>query len=414
METQTVLIIGFVWPEPKSSAAGNRMMQLIALFLKQGCEVVFASTASDSEYMADLDALGITRKAIQLNSSEFDDFVTALNPAIVLFDRFMTEEQFGWRVAKHCPNALRMLDTEDLHSLRMARQKALKDHREFAVTDLFKEEMAKREVASIYRCDLTLIISEFEMELLQQAFHMDPVLLSYLPIFAAPINNLYGYPDFEQRRDFVFIGNFLHDPNKDAVQYLKKEIWPLIQDRLPKAKMHIYGAYPTQSVLQLHNPKQHFYVHGRAACAKEVISKARLLLAPLRFGAGIKGKLLEGMQFGTPSITTTIGSEAMHGDLAWNGVIADDPQDFAMAAVEWYQDENRWKQAQQNGIDLVNSRYSEAIFSEAFFSQMENVQRNLTEHRLQNFTGGMLMHHTLKSTEYMSRWIEAKNKKIPI
>ncbi|HSN47394.1 MAG TPA: hypothetical protein VLR29_01405, partial [Flavobacterium sp.] len=144
---QRILIIGFVWPEPNSSAAGGRMVQLISIFKEQGFEITFASPAMDSDYMIDLEPLGVVKKSIALNCSSFDVFVTELNPSIVLFDRFMIEEQFGWRVAENCPDALRLLDTEDLHCLRLARQKAFKENRKFTTDDLLIEDVAKREIA---------------------------------------------------------------------------------------------------------------------------------------------------------------------------------------------------------------------------------------------------------------------------
>ncbi|WP_304198935.1 glycosyltransferase, partial [Flavobacterium alvei] len=321
---QHVLIIGFVWPEPNSSAAGGRMVQLISIFKKQGFEVTFASPAMDSDFMVDMESLGVTKKSIALNCSSFDVFVKKLNPTIVLFDRFMIEEQFGWRVAENCPNALRLLDTEDLHCLRLARQKAFKEKREFSTNDLLTEEVAKREIASILRCDISLMISEFEMEVLHTVFKIDSNLLYYLPLLlgSVSVSSINNLPLFEERNNFVFIGNFLHEPNWNAVQYLKEMIWPLIRKQMPDAVLHIYGAYPSQKVLQLHQPKQGFNIMGRADDAQEVVRNARVVLAPLRFGAGIKGKLLEAMQCGTPSVTTTIGAESMCGDLPWNGFVA--------------------------------------------------------------------------------------------
>ena len=161
---KSILIIGTVWPEPNSSAAGTRMLQLIALFQKQGWLLTFASAASDSDFMFDVTTLGIDKVAINLNDSKFDVLVKDLNPNMVLFDRFMIEEQFGWRVAEQCPDALRILDTEDLHCLRLARQKAFQEKRVFELDNLFSD-VAKREIASILRCDLSLIISEVEMDL---------------------------------------------------------------------------------------------------------------------------------------------------------------------------------------------------------------------------------------------------------
>ncbi|AOW08260.1 glycosyltransferase family 4 protein [Flavobacterium gilvum] len=410
---QTVLIIGFVWPEPNSSAAGGRMLQLITQFQQQGYSITFASPAMDSDFMVDLAALNVDKKTIALNCSSFDIFVKELNPAIVLFDRFMIEEQFGWRVAENCPNALRILDTEDLHCLRSARQKAFKAHRDFVITDTLKEEVAKREIASILRCDLSLIISEFEMELLEKIFKIDSQLLYYLPFLLEPISQstFEKLPSFEERNDFVFIGNFLHEPNWNAVQYLKESIWPLIRKQLPNTNLNIYGAYPSQKALQLHQPKDGFYIKGRANDANEVVQNARIVLAPLRFGAGIKGKLIEAIQCGTPSITTSIGAESMQGNLPWNGFITDDVTEFTKAAAELYMDKQLWTTAQQNGIAIINQRYSKEKFENDFAAKIQFLLANLSQHRLDNFMGALLQHHTLTSTKYMSRWIETKNSK---
>ena len=410
---QHVLIIGFVWPEPNSSAAGGRIVQLISIFKEQGFEVTFASPAMDSDYMVDLNSLGVKKKSIALNCSSFDVFVKELNPSIVLFDRFMIEEQFGWRVAENCPNALRLLDTEDLHCLRLARQKAFKENRPFSTDDLLEEDVAKREIASILRCDVSLMISEFEIELLQNVFKIDSSLLYYLPLLLEPIEDstIQNLPSFEERNYFVFIGNFLHEPNWNAVQYLKETIWPLIRKQIPEAVLHIYGAYPSQKVLQLHQPKQGFYIMGRADDAQEVVKNARVVLAPLRFGAGIKGKLLEAMQCGTPSVTTTIGAESMCGDLPWNGFVTDNPQVFADKAIELYQEKLLWLKAQKNGFEIVEKRYLKSVFENDFVEHILETQTHLKQHRLHNFMGSMLQHHTLTSTKYMSRWIEEKNRK---
>ena len=411
-QVQKLLIIGFVWPEPNSSAAGGRMMQLISLFKADGFSITFASSAQNSDFIVDLYEYGVERKSIELNNSSFDVFIKDLNPTVVLFDRFMIEEQFGWRVAENCPDALRLLDTEDLHCLRLARQKAFKENRLFKTTDLFVEEVAKREVASILRCDLSLLISEFEMQLLESTFKIDNALLYYLPFLLEPINDaiLQELPSFEVRKDFVFVGNFLHEPNWNAVQYLKETMWPLIKKQIPEAFLNVYGAYPSQKVMQLHNKKDGFLILGRAVDAQEEVKKARVVLAPLRFGAGIKGKLLEAMQCGTPSSTTSIGSESMHGDLPWSGFVNDDVADFVDAAVLLYQDQKIWDKAQKNGIEIINQRYSKDLFEAEFRTKIDFLCANLKQHRLNNFLGTLLQPHTLKSTKYMSRWIEEKNK----
>lgn len=407
---QNVLIIGFVFPEPNSSAAGSRMLQLISVFKEQGWSVTFASAAADSDFMFDVESLGVQKKNILLNDSSFDLFLTQLAPTVVLFDRFMTEEQFGWRVAEQCPEALRILDTEDLHCLRKARELAWKENRKFESADLISA-VAKREVASILRCDISLIISEFEMEILQNIFKVDSALLYYLPFLLSPIENniIKNWCPFEARKNFIFIGNFLHEPNLNAVLFLKESIFPAIKNLIPHAVLCIYGAYAPQKVLQLHDPKTNFFVMGRAENAEEIVKNARVVLAPLRFGAGIKGKLVEAMWCGTPSVTTTIGAEAMHLNGTWNGCIADDVTDFAIAAVNLYEQKTLWLAAQKNGITIFNHRYLKSTHMFDFIHHILKIKGNLKQHRYNNFTGAMLLFHHAMGTKYMSKWIEAKN-----
>lgn len=410
---KNLLIIGFVWPEPNSTAAGSRMLQLIDLFQKNGFAVTFVCAASKSEKSFNLETLNIQTFDIQLNNSSFDSLVKDLNPNLVLFDRFLTEEQFGWRIAETCPKAIRILDTEDLHFLRNARHVAFKKNEKVTLKHL-TSDLAKREIASIHRCDLTLIISEYEMKLLKKSFKIDNSLLHYVPFLLNKINpdTLRSYPTFQNRNHFISIGNFKHEPNWNSVQYLKTAIWPLIREKLPEAEMHIYGAYPTEKVQQLQNKKEGFIIKGRAENVEVVFTNARVCLAPLQFGAGLKGKLIDAMKFGTPSVTTKIGAEAMHNQLPWNGFIEDDPNTFASKSIELYTLENLWKNAQQNGIEIINSCFSKEKYERKLMNKIAVLQKNLEEHRQNNFIGAILLHHTLQSTKYLSKWIEEKNKPV--
>jgi len=353
----------------------------------------------------------VENAAVALNEPGFDRFISRLKPDVVIFDRFMTEEQFGWRVAEQCPGAIRILDTEDLHCLREGRRIALKENREFTKKDLMNET-AKREIASIYRCDLSLIISEFEMNLLKEFFDIDPALLLHLPFMLDRIEiaEVEKLPSFNKRTGFVSIGNFLHDPNWDAVLNLKQRIWPQIRERLPGAKLFVYGAYPSRKVESLHQPADGFIVKGRAVDAKEVVRSSRVMLAPLRYGAGLKGKLIEAMQCGTPSVTTSVGSESMHGNLPWPGFATDDPAEFADKAVRLYRDQSEWEKSQRNGFRIINEIFDGIAAGEKLMMRISDLLQNIEEHRLKNFTGAMLLHHTMKSTKYMSKWIEEKNR----
>ena len=404
-----VLIIGYVWPEPNSSAAGTHMMEFIQLFLQQDWEVHFASPAVETDHMEDLSALGVQTQSLNINCSSFDDYIKQLQPDIVLFDRFFIEEQFGWRVEKICPTALRILDTEDLHSLRDARHTAFKKQSEVS-TELLFSEMAQREVAAIYRSDLALMISSAEIQLLTNKFSVPPTQLHHCPFMLSTDSaESSSVPDFKQRQGFVSIGNFRHAPNWDAVLYLKQNIWPLIRKQLPQAELNIYGAYPPPKATALHNERDGFLVKGWAPDAFEVLRNHRVNLAPLRFGAGIKGKLADGMLCGTPSVTTDIGAEAMTDGMPWGGVIANEPEQIAAAAIELYQDAAAWQQAQQYGFAIAKQLFDRKHVGSALIDKIHHCRERMEERRLNNFTGLMLRHHHHRSTQFMGQWIEAKN-----
>ena len=412
MQRKSLLIIGAVWVEPNSSAAGKRMLQLIAQFLERDYKITFASPAQKNEKAIDLFSLGINEVAIELNNVSFDIFIKELNPNIVLFDRFMMEEQFGWRVAETCPQAIRILDTEDLHCLRKTRELCLKQQVHFSVDKLLKQDITKREIAAILRCDLSLIISTFEMELLKNRFQIAENILMYLPFLFDEItaSQQKKWQSFEEREHFIFIGNFFHKPNVDAVLTLKNKVWTAIRKQLPTVEIHIYGAYVNQQIQELHNKKEGFIVKGFVEDANEVIENAKVVLAPLNYGAGIKGKLTEAMLCGTPSVTTAIGVEGMAGDFPWNGFVADDFSNFALKSAELYTNKPVWEQAQLNGVDIINSIYSKEKNALLFFNKIEEIQQDLEKHRSANFLGSLLQHQTLQATRYMSKWIEEKNK----
>jgi glycosyltransferase involved in cell wall biosynthesis len=386
------------------------MIQLVNYFLERSYEVTFVATTAENEYSLYLVTLGIKTKQVVLNSDSFNDFIAELQPNIVLFDRFLSEEQFGWRVAEHAPDALRILDTEDLHSLRYVRELCFKTKIPFTLDIWLQDDKTKREVASIYRCDMSLIISDFEMNLLTNTIGINENLLLHLPFMLAKDNIPIKTPSFEERSDFVFIGGGKHLPNLDAIKYLKKDIWPKIKTKLPNAKLNIYGAYLPQQILEFKDTLSGFNVLGKANNVSEVLQNAKVCLAPLRFGAGIKGKLLHAMQFGTPSVTTSIGAEGMHGELDWNGVIADKESDFVTAAVTLYLNRTEWKKAQRNGKALLDSRYHKASLENAFDFKIRQLHNHLENHRRQNFIGSLLQHQTMASTKYMSKWIQEKNK----
>ena len=251
-----LLVIGHGLPEPQSTGAGVRMMQLLALFEESGYELYFCSVAPPTGDSA-VEKANIPYTQIELNSDSFNDFVANLDPEVVLYDRFMTEEQFGWRVRESCPRAFTILDTEDLHFLRKDREAG---HVLINPSGTLND-IAKRELAAIFRCDLTLLISERELSLLQKMFPSSNNHLYYLPFLVKPEELKVDHPTFEEREGFYFVGNGKHKPNLAAIEYLK-EIWPQFQRFGVRYTMNIYGAYLPESVMQLHDPENGFLVHG--------------------------------------------------------------------------------------------------------------------------------------------------------
>ena len=403
-------MIGHVWPEPTSSAAGWRILQLIRLFISNKYEVSFACAATKSPHSYPLEQEDMDCHDILLNDSSFDDLVRTISPDVVMFDRFMVEEQFGWRVAEACPQAIRILDTEDLHFLRHARQEAFKKNIPWD-DGLLYSDLAKREIASILRSDLSIVISKEEITLLKEKFGIAEGIISYLPFFEEQLSTdvLSTWKGFDERAHFVFIGNFLHEPNWKTVQLLKTEYWPIVRKRVPKAELHIYGAYPSQKVWQLHNPKEGFVVKGRAEDARETLSHYRVLFAPIPFGAGLKGKFVDAMLSGTPSVSTTVGTEGMDNG-NWAGYITDDPEELIENAIELYNDSTSWESKQALIPQSLQRTTSDKQQQDSFMQQVENIRLHLDQHRNANFIGQILQSQQHGATRYMSLWIEEKNK----
>ena len=407
-----LLVIGHVWPEPGATAAGKRMMQLLQWFSDKGIEIHFASAAARSQFSADLSHIANSEEKIALNDSDFDQYVGDLSPDIVIFDRFMTEEQFGWRVAENSPLSLRILNTEDLHSLRDMRARQYRKGLKFELREWLNSDLTKRELASIYRSDLSLIISRYEMDLLLKHVNIPENLLFYLPLFAeefSPGAAASDSPDFDNRRDFIFVGNGKHSPNIDAINWLKTEIWPFIHRALPDSKMQVYGAYLPDKIKALHQPEENFLVNGWTENSEHVVSKARVNLAPLRFGAGLKGKIMQATAVGTPSVGTTIAWEGFPQNMELESGLADSAVDFANLAIQVYSNRTKWSAHQIAQYELYTEAFNRSEHMGRLEERISLLGKDLLSHRTHNVVGAMLLHHSMASTKYMSKWIEVKN-----
>ena len=404
-----LLILGLQYPEPQSTAAGTRMLQIISLLDSFEFEIHFACAKPKSAFSIDTSKYFTNTYQIKLNDQSFENLLQKLQPKVVLFDRFITEEQFGWRIDEQCPRALKILDTEDLHFLREAREQLIKHPN--SSENHFLSDKAKRELAAIYRCDWTLVISKAEIDLLIKTYNIPEQLLFYLPfVYQTEKFQFQELLSFENRQHFVSVGNFKHNPNMDMVLYLYKAIWPKIRQKLHKAEWHIYGAYCPENIMQLHQPQNGFIVKGRAENALSTLEQYKVMLAPLRFGAGLKGKCLDSMQTGTPSVTTDIGAEGIASAEDWPGFVEDKPDDFVGKAIELYTNKSQWKCKQNQGFEILKHNFDVHHFEYLFKTKIFESQKYLNKYRHQNIVGELLKHHHQRSTKFMSLWIEAKNK----
>ncbi len=411
VQKNKVVLITYVWPEPLSSAAGLRELNLIDSVLWAGWDLVVASSSQQSSQSAALGERGVRTAEIRANDSAFDAWIKSEAPDLVIFDRFLVEEQFGWRVQEQCPDALRVLDTIDLHFLRRTRSRLIEDGKSLEEIQRgsldFNNDDTFREIASIYRCDGVFVVSSFEHELLSQRFHVPQGALS-LSRFHYP--DPQPNPGFHSRSDFMMIGNFRHLPNQDGVIWLSKEIWPRIRRKMPNATLNIYGAYPSREVMRLTSEKTGFFVRGPAVDQFETLRKHRVNLAPLRFGAGIKGKISDGWWCGTPVVSTSMGAEGMHDAYPFGGIIADSPEAFADAAVRLAEDEDEWMMQQERGYFLAKALYHQEKNRPELIGFLKFLLSERVALRSENWIGSMLRFHALRSTRYFSKWIEEKSK----
>lgn len=406
-----LLWIGTVWPEPDASAAGSRTMRLLEACQDAGYEVRFVSPCQENPHQQALEKRGIRTARLLPNDSAFDTYISEYKPEIVCFDRFMIEEQFSWRVREHVPEALRILDTVDLHSLRRERQRALTSDDRSSSTPLSDDTL--RELASIYRSDLSLIISRTEVSLLKERFSIPSSLLEVVG---------FHYPEpllfrgWEERANLVFIGNGLHAPNVDAIRLLKNSLWKPIRAALAdrgvsNAELHVYGAYLPQEILQFNNPREGFCVKGKTDDLYGTLQQYRCNLAPLRFGAGLKGKVSDGWMVGTPCVATPIAAEGMlHGE-QFGGVIEECLEQYPQRVAELYINKDTWAKAQRDGREVLTTLFSQTTNAHIFQERLSRLEQEKAHLREQNIVGSLLWYQGLRSTEYFSRWIEAKNQR---
>jgi hypothetical protein len=277
VDANSVLFLSPVWPERSSSAAGVRSCDLISSFQERNYAVSYASPSTPNEHTSLIQASGVTTIECPPNN---EDTLTAIlrstRPSIVIFDRFYAEEMFSFRVKDILPDALRILDMQDIHFLREGRQLLAKhlpnktassSTPQISIQDILNHRpdatfpSLLRELASIYRSDLTLVCSPVELKMLQEDYSIPSEMLTLAPFFAPPSPHAASPVPWSERQHFLMIGNFRHPPNFDSVKWTCEAIWPLVRKKLGnKAELHLYGSYAPQAAAELNNPVRNIMI----------------------------------------------------------------------------------------------------------------------------------------------------------
>jgi glycosyltransferase involved in cell wall biosynthesis len=254
-------------------------------------------------------------------------------------------------VRTFAPGALVVFDTVDLHFLRSERQAELEGS---AVARASARSKRDEELTLIRRADVTLVVSPFEKTLLAELVPEARVLV------LATIQELQpeGQP-FAQRKGLVFIGGFQHPPNTDAVLWYAREVLPYVRSKLPGVITYIIGSKVPSSVRDL--AAEDLLVTGYVPDVTPYFTGCRVSIAPLRYGAGVKGKINLAMSYGLPVVATTPSVEGMFLRPEDDVLVADDAEAFAAAIVRVYHDEALWQRLAGGGRDNIRNHFSRDV-----------------------------------------------------
>ena len=348
-----VLVIDHRIPSPDRDSGSLRMMEIIRAIKRRGHHVTFVPDTMTvfATYHEDLE-----REGVEVIHRPFYDSVEEYlaqhgrEQNLVIISRADIAERHLKTVRRHAPAAKIVFDTVDLHFLREERHARLGETQEASDRAQSRKE---QELGLARAADLTLVVSPVEKAVIEEECgnEIDVRILSNIhPIIAGE------RPGFESRRDILFIGGFDHAPNTDAVLYFAREIFPRIAERIPEAIFQVIGPYPTPEISGLASSR--IQILGFVPDVAPLFDRSRLSVAPLRFGAGVKGKVNQSMSFGVPTVVTSIAAEGMHLIDGVDAMIADQPDRFADSVVRLWSSPELWRQVSQNGLKNLNEHFS--------------------------------------------------------
>ncbi|MDQ3228217.1 MAG: glycosyltransferase [Pseudomonadota bacterium] len=347
-----VLIIDALTPQPDHDSGSLRLVNLMRLLREEGAHVVFlpSNRRHAGAYTEALQQLGVEAwhaphaarppAWLREHGARFDTIMVC---------RHYIASQFLDLLRTHAPQAKIVFDTIDLHYLREQRGAELAGD---AALHRGAMKTRARELDVIARADVTLVVSETERALLaRDAPAANVEVLSNLHQLAG------SGQTFAQREDLVFVGGFRHPPNVDAVCWFVEHVFPLVREQLPDLKFHCIGHHAPPAVIALATHAG-VIVHGHIADIAPYMDGSRIALAPLRYGAGVKGKINMSMAHGQPVVATSCAVEGMHLHDGHDVLVADTAEAFADAVVRLYRDAALWERLSGHGLENVARHFS--------------------------------------------------------
>ena len=345
------LIVDHTVPTYDLDAGSLRMMALVTLLVDLGFVVTFVpgNLYAQQPYTTELQQMGVE---VVYGAIDVPAHIEALGPhlRLCMLSRPHVALQTILLVRKYAPSATLIYDTVDLHFVREMRQADLEDDDCIRGVARVTREL---ELALVRASDATLTVTESERDILRG--HVPEARVFVLPT----IHEDGGTgPPFSRRKDVLFVGNFQHPPNVDAVFHLVRDVMPRLRPRIPDARLLVAGSHTTPEILGL--ACDDVDVLGWVPDLGPLYDRVRVFVAPLRYGAGMRGKLCESMSHGLPVVTSTVGGEGIGLVPGRHALIADSPEDLAAEAARLYEDAGLWSVLAAEGRALVAERYSPA------------------------------------------------------
>lgn len=369
-----VLVIDAWLPTPDRDAASLRMVNLLTLLKELNCEVTFLADdfSSRQPYVTQRCVAGIDLFS-QLSDVSVEEHLKqkGMNYDIVFLSRCHVAIKYIWLTRQFAPQAAVVFDTTDLSFLRGLRGAKLTGN-----LSLLKQSLQakKDELTVAQEADCTLVVSPVEKIILEGEC---PGIKVHIVSLIHSINGL--TQPFSERGGIVFIGSFPHHPNVDAMSYFCNDIYPLLKKKIKGSKTTIIGTQPPNWLKKLSTSD--FFVTEYEPDLSPIFNQCRLSIAPMRYGAGIKGKVLLSMSYGIPVVASSIAAEGMPVVDRRDILIADDPISFSDRIAELYSDESLWNRLSKNGLGIVEEWFSFQAVRENLVKMFHLLGVNLYEEK---------------------------------